>query len=571
MSLKTFWRKYNTLRNQIFLLFSLVSIVLVLAITLIGYNKFVNVYDSIIQSQMEQTSIELNSAMEAKYAQINSIASQVATDEDIQHLIFDLQQQENMIPIEEQQQFKKVLRRYYPYVTTIYDYRFYSLTGEPLFPLSSTLQNDISQQWITKAEQAQGKLIWIGQDLQNKRYSYAIKVIRSMEHSFQPIGYVVLKLENAYFNTQFEDEDNFIQIFDSEGQQIAGPATPDLRELKTEKLRIDTKEYKVLQSVSADTNWTVYVAQSTTTYKEEIKNIRFFMILIASIMVAIAFVLSWFISSSITKPLQRLTDTLRTNRKDNQMIQIEESTHNYEFHMLYKTYNEFITHINELIDEVYEKQRLQKQAELKAWQSQINPHFLYNTLNSFYWHLIEHEEDELAEHVLAMSELFKYSIHSSKNIDIVTLQQEMKQIDHYLQLMKMRLGDRLQWKVNYDSALDSVQIPKLLLQPLIENAIIHGIEPKRTEGFITISVTKKEDNLVIKIEDNGSGIDEDMRKKLNTQIDLSKDNENIAIHNIRMRLHNHYSSQVAESLYFSKNIPQGTCVTLTIPKGDLNK
>ncbi|MBQ0138845.1 MAG: sensor histidine kinase [Kurthia sp.] len=566
--MKSFWRKYNTLRNQIFLLFSLVSIVIVVAITSFGYNKFIKVYDTIIQSQLEQTSVELNRAMEAKYEQINSIASQVATDEDIQKLMFDLQQGPPTVSMEQQQQFKKVLRRYYPYVTTIYDYRFYTMQGRPVFPSSTSLQHAISPQWITKAGEANGKLIWIGQDSQNMRYSYAIKTIRSMNHSFKATGFLVLKLENAYFNTQFENDDNFVQIFDSEGQKIAGPESPNLLHGTQEELRINEKRYKIIQSVSADTNWTVYVAQSTNIYDGKIKNIRYFMILVSIIVAVIAFILSWIIASSITKPLKRLTAILRMNRKDNKMSTIEASTHNYEFHMLYKTYNEFITHINALIDEVYEKQLLQKQAELKAWQSQINPHFLYNTLNSFYWRLIEHGEDDLADQVLSMSELFKYSIHSSKSIDIVSLEQEIHHIDNYLNLMKMRLGDRLQWEVQCSPTLENLQIPKLLLQPLIENAIIHGIEPKRTNGFIRIAIIEAMHDITITISDNGIGISDNILQKLNNQIDLSRDNENIAIQNIQMRLSIHYSTQVAQSLHFSANKPCGTIVTLTIPKGE---
>lgn len=570
MLLKVFWRKYNTLRNQIFLLFSLVSFIIVVAISTFSYNKFIAVYDTIIQSQLEQTSIELNSAMEARYKQINSIASQVSTDEDIQSLLFDLQQNPAAISLEQQSQFKRVLRRYYPYVPTIYDYRFYSMQGTPLFPTATSLQQTFSQQWITKATEANGKLVWIGQDTQNTRYSYAMKTVRSMNHSFQPIGFLVLKLENSYFNTQFENDENFVQIFDGENQQIAGPKSPKLLHASTEELQINATHYKIIKSVMADTNWTVYVAQSTQIYADKIHSIRYFLIIFSSIIAVLAFILSWVIASYITKPLKQLTAILRLNRKNHTLLKIKASSHNYEFYMLYATYNDFITHINALIAEVDEKQLLKKQAELKAWQSQINPHFLYNTLNSFYWRLIEHGQDDLADHVLSMSELFKYSIHSSKSIDIVTLEQEIQHIDNYLNLMKMRLGNRLQWAIECDSNLENLQIPKLLLQPLIENAIIHGIEPQRTNGFIHLAITDIDDAVTITISDNGIGISDDILQKLNKQIDLSNANDNIAIQNIQMRLAIHYSAEIAQSLHFSANEPCGTIVTLTIPKEDFS-
>lgn len=565
----TKFKKYNTLRNQIILLFSIVSFIIVLTITAFGYNKFSTIYDDIMQSQLEQTSIELNSAMEAKYAQINSIASQVTTDEDIEKLTYELNQSEGAITKQQEKQFKKVLRRYYPYVTTIYDYRFYKNDGTPLFPVEKSLQNDIDADWIEKAEQAQGKLIWVGQDSNSTRYSYAIKLIRSMNHSFVSSGYLVLKLENAYFETQFGNDENFIQIFDSTNRLVAGPELPNLLHSTSDELVYEGEKYKIVKSISHITNWTVYVAQSMTDYTEQIRVIRYFMLMIATIVLIISIVLAWIFASSLTKPLKRLTKVLRINRKHHKMILMEESQSSNDIQTLEKTYNQFILHINQLMEEIYEKQRLQKNAELKAWQSQINPHFLYNTLNSFYWHLIANDEEELAEHVLAMSDLFKYTINSVTHSDTVTIAEEINHITNYLKLMKMRIGERLQWEIDCPPHLLQVKIPKLLLQPLIENALIHGIEPLRTNGLISLQMTEHDDKRVkISIQDSGPGIPLDIIDKLNKMIDLSSSNDNIGIQNIRMRLQMHYAQAVADSLRFYTTVPTGTVVEMIIPKED---
>lgn len=562
-----FFKKHNTLRNQISLFFSLVSIIIVITITAFGYNKFSSIYEDIIQTQLEQTSVELNNGMEAKYAQISSIASQVVTDEDIQKLTFDLRNIEGEITPDQQQQFKKVLRRYYPYVTTIYDYRFYTLSGTPLFPVANSLQNEVTTQWISKAQKAQGRLVWLGQDSQNPRYSYAIKLMRSMNHAFEPTGFLLLKLENAYFETQFESDENFLQIFDTTQQLVAGPVIPNLLSVAGDEVINGDKKYKIVKSISPVTGWTVYLAQSMNSYMEKINIIRYFMLFIALIVIVISVILSWIIAYSITKPLKRLTNILRINRKHNKMILMEEAAASHEIQTLEKTYNQFILHINHLMEEIYEKQNLQKQAELKAWQSQINPHFLYNTLNSFYWRLIENGEDTLAEHVLSMSDLFKYTINSVKGPDTVTVDQEIEHITNYLKLMKMRLGDRLQWKISYDSKLSNIKIPKLLLQPLIENAIIHGIELQRGNGLIELTIKEQDEKrIIISIADNGPGISSDVLKKLNTMIDLSSNNDNIGIQNIRMRLNINYSENVADSLHFYSTVPSGTTVEMILPK-----
>lgn len=563
--MKAFFKKHNTLRNQIFSLFSIVSLLTLTTITALGYNKFSSVYEDVMQSQLEQTSIEVKGSIEAKYDQVSTIASQLATDQDIQKLMTDLQFK-TYATLPQRLAFKQVLNRYYPYVDSVFDYRFYTLTGEPLFPNTSPLESIIPNDWTQKALDSQGKLIWVGQDTNSERYSYAIKVVRLMNHSFVNSGFLVLKLENEYFNTQFENKKNFIQVYDSSQQFITGKKSPNLFQLNHQKAVLDDELFHIAKSKSQDTEWTVFVAQSLTEYNDKILKIRYFMIIIAAISACILFGLSWFIASSITSPLKRLTAAMRNDKKSIP-VPITESTSSIEMQTLHQTYNQFITHIEELLNEVYEKQQLQKQAEMKAWQSQINPHFLYNTLNTFYWKLIEDDHDELANYVIAMSALFKYSVNASNTSDIVPIEQELAHITHYLTLMKMRMGERLEWTIDCEPTLQQRMIPKLLLQPLVENAIVHGIEPQRSNGLIHLTLHSIDDKrFKITIADNGIGMPADTLEKLNLNSDIPESNNHIGIYNIRMRISTHYSELVADSLHFSSTAEKGTTVTMILPK-----
>lgn len=187
--MRAFIKKNNTLHNQIFLLFSVLAVINISAVTIIGYNKFSSVYDEIVQEQLEQTSIELNSSIEAKYSQISMIASQVSTDEDIQNLMYQLLSQPDLASLQAQT-FKRTLNRYYPYIDSILDYRFYKLDGAGLFPASQELNLIIDDQSIQRALDAEGQLIWVGQDTKSHRYSYAIKVIKLMNHSYKKVGFL---------------------------------------------------------------------------------------------------------------------------------------------------------------------------------------------------------------------------------------------------------------------------------------------------------------------------------------------------------------------------------------------
>ena len=559
-------KKYNTLQNQIFLLFSAVSVIIISAVTLIGYNKFSSVYDEIVQDQLEQTSVELNSSIEAKYSQISMIASQVSTDEDIQNLMYQMLNEPELAS-NYAQHFKRTLHRYYPYVDSILDYRFYALDGAGLFPTSQELNLIIDDQSVQKALNAEGQLIWVGQDTISHRYSYAIKVIRLMNHSYENSGFLVLKLANEYFDTRFGDSGNFIQIFDHTDQFLTGQNSSKLLLSDEGEIVIEDEPFYVVKRVSPRTEWTIYFAQSMANYKQEIQKIRLFLIGIALMGVVLGFLISWIIASYITSPLKQLIAAMR-NGPNRQLLHIEETNSSLEMHTLHHTYNQFITDIERLIEEVYEKQLLQQQAELKALQSQINPHFLYNTLNTFYWKLIDDGKDELADYVLSMSALFKYSVSATiTDTDVVTLQQELEQIEHYLNLMKMRLDDRLTWRIQCEPELKGVQIPKLILQPFIENAIIHGIEPQRTEGIIDIVIRSKGPHLLsIIIQDNGKGMSATTVDNLNKMRNIATGTNHIGIHNIRMRLAIHYSENVADSLFFKSDENQGTKVSLILPK-----
>ncbi|MER2107197.1 MAG: sensor histidine kinase [Solibacillus sp.] len=551
------------------MLFSFVAIIAITMIACIGYFKYSSVYDEIVQSQLIQTSHEVNSAIDAKYEQVSTIAAQVATDADIQQLMTTISTTEN-VTNQQQQLFKRTLDRYYPYVNSISDYRFYQLDGSAIYPNVGQLQTILDESWMNTAIEAKGQLIWIGQDATSSDYSYAIKVIRVINQAYRPSGFLVLRLHNKHFDTYFENEDNFIQVYDRTNQWIIGKSSPRLLHQENGKLLLDGKQYYVVKNESPRTNWSIYVVQSLNDSIKEIRNIWNFTLVLSVIAIIICFLLSWVLASYITSPLHRLTSAMRHDPKK-KLQHIEETYGSVEMHTLHRTYNEFITQIETLIEEVYEKQLLQQQAELKALQAQIHPHFLYNTLNAFYWKLIDEDKDELANYVLSMSALFKYSVGSVKaESDIVTIRQELEHIEHYLNLMQMRLGERLSWELQCEPALTTIQIPKLLLQPIIENAILHGIEPQQTNGKVTVHIYAiSPEAFTIVVTDNGKGIPTSMLHRLNG-ITSASDSEQIGIQNIRKRLEMYYSEQLADTFLYNSDGQTGTTVTITLPKESIS-
>lgn len=155
---------------------------------------------------------------------------------------------------------------------------------------------------------------------------------------------------------------------------------------------------------------------------------------------------------------------------------------------------------------------------LKAYQAQIAPHFLYNTLDSINWMLIENEEYTISNIVVALGGLLRYSISNDGNLK--TVADELEQIKNYLLIQQVRFGDRLKYSIDIDTAIHQQLIIKLLLQPLVENAVVHGIE--NTVGLKTIVITgRREGNdIVFSVEDNGAGIPERLLLELNESLKM---------------------------------------------------
>lgn len=224
---------------------------------------------------------------------------------------------------------------------------------------------------------------------------------------------------------------------------------------------------------------------------------------------------------------------------------------------------------------------LDKQAELAALQSQINPHFLYNTLESIRGYALIDDNNDIAKIVEALAAFFRYSIN--RKADLVTLRDELANIQNYMMILKFRFNHRFSLELFIDEedtkALDYF-IPKLILQPIVENAIFHGLEDCVEGGKVTIEVIETEKNLLITVSDNGKGMDSKTLLELNQRIrsaDQYHDdyrngdqrNTGIALSNIHKRIHLLFG--VDYGLYVYSTVDQGTDVEITIPanyKGD---
>ena len=260
----------------------------------------------------------------------------------------------------------------------------------------------------------------------------------------------------------------------------------------------------------------------------------------------------------IITPIIRLSKDISNFHEGDYEIGVYSNAHD-EIGELNNNFIEMANYIQDLIERVYKSQLKEKEAQLQYLQSQINPHFLYNTLDSMRWMAVKARQYELAEQIEALSNLFRHALNQGKQL--TTVEQEVAHLRDYLTIQKYRFGERITTTIDVDEALLNCTVINLILQPLVENAIVHGLESKIEGGNIHIRVKKEGEYLLYIVEDDGVGTaQEEIRRCL---IERKDSNNALALDNINQRIKCKYGEEYGISFYSEIGI--GTKVEVKMP------
>ena len=272
------------------------------------------------------------------------------------------------------------------------------------------------------------------------------------------------------------------------------------------------------------------------------------------------------VSNIISKPLYTLRVAMDKFKQGDFSQKVEVMTQD-EVGEASACFNRMVDDIKELIDRNYVMAIRERESELDILQAQINPHFLYNTLDSLYWKATESGNEEIAEDILSLSQLFRLVLNRGNGI--VTVQTEAELLERYLHIQRMRFGKRLEYEISLDDKLLEEEIPKLILQPFVENAIVHGFE--KIDGDFTLSIigTREENCMIFQIKDTGVGMSEEQIAALWDHADnrkyASQRIGRYAIKNVKERLELIYHENY--ELHITSKVGQGTTVTILVPCG----
>lgn len=290
-------------------------------------------------------------------------------------------------------------------------------------------------------------------------------------------------------------------------------------------------------------------------------------------LLAVALVISRRITASITKPVERLREAAKRAGggdfalRDGELEAAEEEggeENEDELQELDLAFHHMMGQIGQLVEDIRVEQLNLRDMELKLLQAQINPHFLYNTLDAIVWLAESNQNEQVITMVSALSDFFRSTL--SKGRDYVTIQEEETHVRSYLQIQQFRYRDILEYEINIPEEMYPYQILKLTLQPVVENALYHGIKNKRGGGRIVVSGRKEGSRLILTVEDNGIGMNQErleyVRKMLANQ-EKTADDSGFGLYNIEQRIILNYGQ--AYGMEIDSAYGEGTVVKITIP------
>ncbi|MCR8632976.1 cache domain-containing sensor histidine kinase [Paenibacillus radicis (ex Xue et al. 2023)] len=399
-------------------------------------------------------------------------------------------------------------------------------------------------------------------------FDFSPKIIREMSETIQlgSTGYVFMMTEDGRYVIPTEQSLSWLQE-DNRLQFFQGKTSGHFQ------MKIDGQMMLVGFYTSSQTGWKIVGVVPFSELATEMQSIRVGIVLVGLAAIIVIFILSTALSRMITRPLKDLEQNMRVVEKGDFNVSLTLRSHD-EIGRLSNQFNRMVAELNRMKDEVYmaevreyRHQLLRKNSEMKALQAQINPHFLYNTLNVIVCIAEVYDVDDIVSVSQALSHMFKYSISGSS---ITTMEEEIDHLNAYLSIVQVRFPNKFTVRVHVDPELLPNKILKLICQPIVENSVTHAFQGREGIGEISIAVRNEGGDIVFRFEDNGIGIDEYRLREIHAQLQEDEPNfldpnEHIGLVNVRLRLQMYYREKFSMNIW--SRINEGTCVEMRIAGG----
>lgn len=365
---------------------------------------------------------------------------------------------------------------------------------------------------------------------------YSLVVILRDFDSMNDLGFLIFNFDETYLyqlysqSIPWADSQSF--ILDDQGyivshgdkNKIGKQASPTINTLLSNKVkgnlssRIDGEDYMVVFNTCEVNGWKLVNLIPKHSLYQEGRKILYSSYIIIAVTIIFALYMGSLFSHSITRPIAQLASAMKKVEQGDLEVKIPYSSYD-EIGLLTRNFNKMTKQIRTLLNSIYHSKIMKQEAEFKALQAQINPHFLYNTLETINWMALDHNVPKISDVVTTLGDLLRNTIGSDSAM--YTMKDELNHIHKYLFIQKLRYSNRLSIYYNFSPECNALRLPRLILQPLVENALVHGIERKAGPVSLIITTKLKHDQVLVTITDTGVGISQDKFTHLENQIHLS--------------------------------------------------
>lgn len=441
-----------------------------------------------------------------------------------------------------------------------------------------------NERWYREAsenpEEIQLISVVTGRNIVTNR-SYSIDDVFSLAKAVQDpetgevLGVILLDIRHDIIQSSINGvtigEKGFVFVMDQEDNIVYTPVNGIVyrvnpkwvKAMEPMSVQIQGGSYQIRSELSPYTGWRTVGVFSMDEVMSSVNTIVYILFTCVIISLVLVVIVSFKFSRTLTNPIFKLKRLMKQAESGDLTVRFN-FEHNDEIGELGQSFNHMIARIDQLIQMVYVEQENKRTAEMKSLQEQIKPHFLYNTLDTISWMARDYDAEDIVRLVDALTNMFRIGLSHGK--DIITVKEEITHVSNYLYIQKIRYKDKLNYVIHVDESLYAIEVPKLILQPLVENAIYHGVKAKRGGGTITITGVPEGENLVFTVQDDGAGMLQEKVEELNRRMSersVLDEKKSFGLFYIRERIQLCYGK--GYGVHVESTLGEGTRVTITLP------
>ncbi|QHW31360.1 HAMP domain-containing protein [Paenibacillus rhizovicinus] len=576
----------KSIRSSISFAFSCVILAAIVSISLISYQLSVGAVEKNSQGYIEEIIKQVNTNIQSYVDNMENISLLAMTSKDVKYYISD----NSFISAEERRPYEKRISDLFQAILytrqdianiMVFGYNGRFVSDRRITDLNPNV-NITQQAWYQDAKAAGGKSVISAPHVQNiiqNEYRWVVSLSRELKSTdgITAEGVFLVDLNLSVINDLASNinlgKRGYVFIVDQKGNivyhpqqqlinsNLRGELIPEVTAAKsgTSFIANDANGKRIYSIQDTSFGWKIVGVAYTDDLIASKSSLRNSILLYALCGLAISLLISFWLSHRLSRPIRDLQSDMKLVERGNFDIQTEIRQMN-EIGQLGRNFNMMVGRIKMLMNEIIQNQESKRKSELQLLQAQINPHFLYNTLDSIVWMAEQKQHEEVVLMTSALAKLFRASI--TKDQEIVPIRVELDHITNYLLIQKMRYESQLDYEIDFAEDILRNKTIKLLLQPFVENAIYHGIRNSPDKGLITIRGMHQGENIVFEVEDNGQGMPPEQLQRLLLPED-GESGKGIGIRNVNERIKLYFGHEYG--IQIRSELEVGTCVTITIP------